>query len=177
MADTVVRLEHLADATAQAISAQVDVISEMAERAKLLALNAGIEAACAGESGRGFSVIAGELHRLASGSKSAGEEVASLVDNVVAETQSLVKNARVASEVARGAIERATQTGSATTRKAHVISGRSPANRPSGRQKSNLRRTTCLTWQVRRRRRLRRLATSLARYAVRSAMRPRWPRK
>lgn len=132
MADTVVRLEHLADATAQAISAQVDVISEMAERAKLLALNAGIEAACAGESGRGFSVIAGELHRLASGSKSAGEEVASLVDNVVAETQSLVKNARVASEVARGAIERATQTGSATTRKAHVISGRSPANRPSG---------------------------------------------
>jgi methyl-accepting chemotaxis protein len=109
--DTVERLEHLADATAKAIQAQVAVINDMAERSKLLALNAGIEAARAGESGRGFAVIAGELHRLAGGSKTAGDEVSALVTSVVTETQALVKQAQGASQLARGAIDRAGQTG------------------------------------------------------------------
>ncbi len=109
--DTVERLEHLADATANAIQAQVAVINDMAERSKLLALNAGIEAARAGESGRGFAVIAGELHRLAGGSKTAGDEVSSLVLRVVKETQALVRQAQGASDLARGAIDRAGQTG------------------------------------------------------------------
>jgi methyl-accepting chemotaxis protein len=109
--DTVERLEHLADATAKAIQAQVAVIGDMAERSKLLALNAGIEAARAGESGRGFAVIAGELGRLAGGSKTAGDEVSMLVTRVVTETQALVKQAQGASELARGAIDRAGQTG------------------------------------------------------------------
>lgn len=111
--DTVERLERLADASAQAIQAQIDVVSDIAERSKLLALNAGIEAARAGESGRGFSVIAGELHRLASGSKTAGDEASVLVRDVVAETQRLIAQARSASGLARGAIDRASVTGSA----------------------------------------------------------------
>ena len=109
--DTVERLEHLAQASAKTIQAQVDVIGDMAERSKLLALNAGIEAARAGDTGRGFAVIAGELHRLASGSKSAGDEVKLLVGQVISETQSLVVQAKTASELARGAIERAKNTG------------------------------------------------------------------
>jgi methyl-accepting chemotaxis protein len=110
--DTVERLEHLADASAKAIQAQIDVVSDIAERSKLLALNAGIEAARAGEAGRGFSVIAGELHRLASGSKSAGDEASVLVRDVVAETQRLISQARSASGLARAAIGRASVTGS-----------------------------------------------------------------
>jgi methyl-accepting chemotaxis protein len=110
--DTVERLERLADASAQAIQAQIDVVSEIAERSKLLALNAGIEAARAGESGRSFSVIAGELHRLASGSKSAGDEASILVRDVVAEAQRLIGQARAASALARAAIDRAGVTGS-----------------------------------------------------------------
>ena len=109
--DTVDRLEHLAEASAKTIQAQVEVIGDMAERSKLLALNAGIEAARAGDSGRGFAVIAGELHRLASGSKSAGDEVKLLVGQVISETQSLVIQAKSASELARGAIDRAKNTG------------------------------------------------------------------
>lgn len=111
LVQTVERLEHLASATATAITAQVEVISDMAERSKLLALNAGIEAARAGVSGRGFSVIATELHRLAGGSKDAGDAVNRLVGTVVVETKELVVNAQAASDLARGAISRASETG------------------------------------------------------------------
>jgi methyl-accepting chemotaxis protein len=108
--DTVGRLEHLAETTASAIRAQVTVINDMAERSSLLALNAGIEAARAGSAGRGFAVIASELQRLAAGSKSAGDEVADLVESVVSETQALVKTANGARELAKGAIDRAAFT-------------------------------------------------------------------
>lgn len=108
--DTVGRLEHLAETTASAIRAQVTVINDMAERSSLLALNAGIEAARAGSAGRGFAVIANELQRLAAGSKSAGDEVAELVESVVTETQALVKTANGARELAKSAIDRAAFT-------------------------------------------------------------------
>ncbi len=111
--ETAGRLEHLADATAGAIRAQVEVIEDIAERSKLLALNAGIEAARAGDQGRGFGVIAQELHRLATGSRRASDEVKSLVNNVVSETQSLVTGAREANALAAVAVERAEITGSA----------------------------------------------------------------
>jgi methyl-accepting chemotaxis protein len=110
LAQTAARLEHLADATAGAISAQVDVIEEISNRSKLLALNAGIEAARAGERGRGFTVIAQELHRLATGSKIASDEVKVLVGNVVAETQSLVDGTRAARGLADATVGRAAVT-------------------------------------------------------------------
>ncbi|GAC1589770.1 MAG: hypothetical protein NVS3B28_16130 [Candidatus Velthaea sp.] len=134
LVDTAERLEHLADATANAISAQVEVINDMAERSKLLALNAGIEAARAGQSGRGFSVIATELHRLASGSKNAGDRVRALVGSVVAETKDLVVNAKSASAVARGAIVRAAETGKTMERLVVEIA----ANTASAREISSI---------------------------------------
>lgn len=130
--ETVDRLEHLADATAAAIAAQVEVISDMAERSKLLALNAGIEAARAGESGRGFSVIASELHRLATGSKSAGDQVRNLVSSVIGETRDLVINAKGASDVARGAIARAAQTGETMERLVGEIAANTRSARAIG---------------------------------------------
>jgi len=120
--DTVERLEHLAESTASAIRAQISVISDMAERSSLLALNAGIEAARAGSAGRGFAVIATELQRLAGGSKSAGDEVAQLVESVVSETQALVRTANGARELARGAIDRAALTSEAIDRLVTEIS-------------------------------------------------------
>lgn len=104
---TTTRLEHLAEATAGAITAQVNVIEDIAERSKLLALNAGIEAARAGDQGRGFTVIAQELHRLATGSKVASDEVKALVGSVVAETQTLLVGTRDANGLAEAAVERA----------------------------------------------------------------------
>jgi methyl-accepting chemotaxis protein len=108
---TVERLEHLAASTAQAINTQVGVITDLAERSELLALNAGIEAARAGVHGRGFTVIAQELHRLATGSHEAGREVGTLVHAVITETQALVKTASSASDLARTAIAHAGTTG------------------------------------------------------------------
>lgn len=110
LTETATRLEHLADATAGAIAAQVEVIEDISERSKLLALNAGIEAARAGHHGRGFTVIAQELHRLATGSKKASDEVKALVRGVVTETQSLVGATHGAKSLAEAAVERAALT-------------------------------------------------------------------
>jgi methyl-accepting chemotaxis protein len=108
---TASRLAHLADATIGAIGAQIEVVDDMAERSKLLALNAAIESARAGEHGRGFAVIAQELHRLATTSQEAGGTVKTLVTGVVEETRSLVRGAHDARALAAGAVERAVLTG------------------------------------------------------------------
>ena len=87
--ETSKRIKRLGESS-QEIGEIVELISDITEQTNVLALNAAIQAASAGDAGRGFSVVAEEVQRLAERSAEATKQIGAIVKTIQADTQDAV---------------------------------------------------------------------------------------
>ncbi len=95
--ETSKRIKRLGESS-QEIGEIVELISDITEQTNVLALNAAIQAASAGEAGRGFSVVAEEVQRLAERSADATKQIAAIVKTIQSDTHDTVAAMEVSTQ-------------------------------------------------------------------------------
>lgn len=119
--DVAAAVERLADDVGQ-ISSVLGVISGISEQTNLLALNAAIEAARAGEQGRGFAVVADEVRNLAQKSHQATEEIGSMIEKLQSTSAAAVNAMQKGGERCATVVSQSSQASEALDAIRHSIS-------------------------------------------------------
>jgi methyl-accepting chemotaxis protein len=104
---------HKLEQDSEQIGTVMDVIKTIAEQTNLLALNAAIEAARAGEQGRGFAVVADEVRNLAQRTQKSAVEIEDMIDSLRQGTQDAVEAMQAGLEQTQDSVNHAHQAGQA----------------------------------------------------------------
>ncbi|HYD59269.1 MAG TPA: methyl-accepting chemotaxis protein [Noviherbaspirillum sp.] len=118
IAETIVRLSE----SSQAIAEIIATVSALAEQSNLLAVNAAIEAAKAGDHGKGFSVVAQEVKDLADQSKQATRQVRQILNDIQKAVSAAVMTTEQGSRTVANGVEQTTEAGNAIRALAESIS-------------------------------------------------------